>query len=266
MNNKEFAENALLIAKNTKNSYLLGGFGHIANKSNLNRLLNQYPENYSWIGKAQEIIGQGYYFDCVGLIKSIAWNFDFDLEHVYGGAIYTSNGFPDIDADSLINRCANVTSNLSNAIPGEIVHMQGHVGIVVSPTQVVECTPSGSCGVQITDLFARGWKKKGRLPWIEYGNITASVPTNTIPLSPTSVAYADYFDPDIAGRYTIDAFGGLNIRNDGFVGAKLIKTLPNGSEIVNYGYYSLDEHGTKWFLVIAEDGTKGFVSSYYLVR
>lgn len=80
----------------------------------------------------------------------------------------------------MINKCSNVTTNLNNAIPREVVWQENHIGIVISASQVVECTVSGSCGVQITNLFNRGWKKKGRLPWVDYSTSSSSN-TNTLP-------------------------------------------------------------------------------------
>ena len=267
MNNKQFSQKALNIANNYKTSYLLGGFGHISTKNNLNRLLNQYPENYNWIGKAQEIIGQGFYMDCVGMIKSILWGFSFNLDKSYGGAIYCSNGVPDIDADTMINKCSGVSNNLNNVQVGEAVWMPGHIGIVVSSTQVVECTPIGSCGVQVTNLHGRGWQKHGKLPWVSYST-SSTEKTNVLPPGQsTQVAFAQYFDRNLAGEYVVQTGGyGLNLRKDASTDANVIKAFPDGTHIMNYGYYSIEKDtGVKWLLVAVE-GYKGFMSTEYLFR
>jgi hypothetical protein len=265
MNNKEFTEKAIKLSKE-KTSYMFGAFCWPATEKSIKRLLNQYEDNYEWLWKANSIKGQGYIGDCVGIIKGILWGFNFDMEKSYGGAIYCSNGVPDIDADTLIKKCTNVTTSLNNAVCGEVVWMQGHVGIVVSPTQVVECTPIGSCGVQITNLKTRGWKKKGRLPWIDYSSIAS---TNNIQQQEQSseVAYAQYFNKKLAGSYGISTGGyGLNLRKDANQSAGIIRAFPDDTEVICYGYYSVEKNtGVRWYLV-AIGRYKGFMSSEYLTR
>ena len=190
------------------------------------------------------------------------------MDKSYGGGVYCSNGVPDIDADTMINKCSNVTTNLNNAIPGEVVWQENHIGIVISASQVVECTVSGSCGVQITNLFNRGWKKKGRLPWIDYSTSSSTNNTGTLPPGQsTQVAFAQFFDRNLAGEYTVQTGGyGLNLRKNSSTSADIIKAFPDGTVVTNYGYYSVDKNtGVKWLLV-AINGYKGFMSSEFLVR
>lgn len=138
------------------------------------------------------------------------------------------------------------------------------MGIVVSSNQVVECTPIGSCGVQVTNLFNRSWKKKGRLPWIDYSSENSST---LPPGQSTKVAFAQYFDRNIAGTYVVSTGGyGLNLRKDASQSADIIKAFADGIVVVNYGYYSIDKStGVRWYLV-AVDGMTGFMSSEYLIR
>lgn len=267
MNNKTFADKAIQLSKQ-KTAYMLGAFCWSATESNIKRLLNQYEENYNWLWKANSIKRQGYIGDCVGIIKGILWGFNFDMDKSYGGAVYCSNGVPDIDADVLINKCTNITTNLNNAVPGEIVWQENHVGIVISDSQVVECSPIGSCGVQITNLFNRGWKKKGRLPWVDYSTTSSTNNTGTLPPGQSvQVAFAQFFDRNLSGEYTVQTGGyGLNLRKDASTDADIIKAFPDGTYIMNYGYYSIEKDtGVKWLLVTV-DGYKGFMSSEYLFR
>lgn len=266
MTNQQFANKAKELSTK-KTAYMLGAFCFPATDSNIKRLLNQYEENYNWLWKADSIKGQGYISDCVGIIKGILCGFNFDMDKSYGGGVYCSNGVPDIDADTMINKCSNVTTNLNNAIPGEVVWQENHIGIVISASQVVECTVSGSCGVQITNLFNRGWKKKGRLPWIDYSTSSSSN-TNTLPPGQSSkVAFAQYFDRNIAGTYSVQTGGyGLNLRKDASQSADIIKAFVDGTQAVNYGYYSIEKNtSVKWYLV-SIDGIVGFMSSKYLVK
>lgn len=265
MNNKTFANKAKQLATQYKTSYLLGGFGHVANRDNLNRLLNQYEENYNWVGKAQEIIGQGFYMDCVGMIKSLLWDFSFNLDKIYGGAMYCSNNVPDIDANQMINACINVSSDFNNITVGEAVWMNNHIGVFIGENRVVECTPSWRCCAQITNLSQRNWKKHGKLPWVDYStaNNTGTLP----PGQSTQVAFAQFFDRNLAGEYVVQTGGyGLNLRKNANTDADIIKAFPDGTHIMNYGYYSVEKGtGVKWLLVAVE-GYKGFMSSEYLVK
>lgn len=266
MNNKEFADKAIRLSKQPT-GYMLGAFCWSATDSNIKRLLNQYEENYNWLWKVNSIKGQGYIGDCVGIIKGLLWGFSFNIDKSYGGAVYCSNGVPDIDADAMINRCSGVSSNFNNVQVGEVVWMSEHIGIVVSPTQVVECTPIGSCGVQVTNLHGRGWQKHGKLPWVDYSTSSIEKPNILPPGQSTQVAFAQYFDRNLAGKYVIQTGGyGLNLRKDASTDADIIKAFPDGTYIMNYGYYSIEKDtGVKWLLVTV-DGYKGFMSSDYLFR
>lgn len=116
MTNTQFAEKAKKLSQQNT-AYMLGAFCWSATESNIQRLLHQYPENYNWLWKANQIKNNGYIGDCVGIIKGLCWGFDFNMNKPYGGAIYCSNGVPDIDANTIISRCSNVTTNLNNACP-----------------------------------------------------------------------------------------------------------------------------------------------------
>ena len=107
-------------------------------------------------------------FDCVGLIKGVLWGWNGDKSKAYGGAVYSSNGVPDISADAMINRCLNVSSNFKQILPGEYLWMKGHCGVYIGNGQVVESSPKWNNGVQITNLSARNWLKHGKLPYINY--------------------------------------------------------------------------------------------------
>jgi peptidoglycan hydrolase-like protein with peptidoglycan-binding domain len=107
-------------------------------------------------------------FDCIGLIKGVLWGWDGDETKVYGGAVYASNGVPDLSADAMIDRCHEVSNNFSSIATGEFLWMKGHCGIYIGNGRVVESSPKWANGVQVTALSARTWLKHGKLPWIEY--------------------------------------------------------------------------------------------------
>lgn len=130
--------------------------------------------------------GWSWNFDCVILIKALLWGWCEDkTPYSHGGAIYLSNDVPDVDADTLITLCENVSSDFNNITPGELLYMGGHVGIYVGDRKVIECTAGWEGKVLYSDIGYDGkrtrngiqigyWQKHGKLPYIEY---TSKEPT-----------------------------------------------------------------------------------------
>lgn len=181
MTNYDFASKAKSIAENHKTAYVWGAFGLAANAANMQRMINQYSKNNNYLAKAKQIYDNGFFFDCVGLIKSILWGFCGNKNAAYGGAKYASNGVPDISADQMIKNCKEVSTDFKSITIGEVVWCPGHIGIYIGGGKVVEATPAWSGGVQISDMGANGsrtkngsensyWKKHGKLPYLSYGN------------------------------------------------------------------------------------------------
>ena len=126
--------------------------------------------------------GKSWNFDCVILIKSILWGFNFNKNASHGGAIYLSNGVKDDTADGIMQRCYNVSNNFSNIEYGEIMHMNGHVGIYIGNGQVVEATAAWDKKVQISQVGKDGcrskngvvrgyWKEHGKIKYVDYETI-----------------------------------------------------------------------------------------------
>ncbi len=121
----------------------------------------------------------GYYlFDCVCLIKSILWGFDFKIGG-HGGAIYLANGVPDVGANRLIDLCYDISYDFSKIEIGEILWLDGHVGIYVGDRHVVEATKAWESKVLESTVLENGvriknnhqvytWIKHGKLPYITY--------------------------------------------------------------------------------------------------
>lgn len=110
--------------------------------------------------------------DCSGLIKGILWGYPDDGK-------YASNGVPDNNADTIITKCKNVSTNFNSISKGEFVWMSGHCGIYIGNSQVIESSPKWENGVQITNLSLRNWKKHGKLPWVDYDEDDKEVSDNT---------------------------------------------------------------------------------------
>ena len=129
--------------------------------------------------------GNSWNFDCVILIKAILWGWNGNKNHAHGGANYGSNGVYDDNTEGLIARCDNVSSDFSNITPGEVLWMQGHVGVYIGNGQVIECTAGWESKVLYSQVDSQGrrtrngsqiysWKKHGKLPYIEYVSTTPS--------------------------------------------------------------------------------------------
>lgn len=178
MKSDAFVERAKMIAT-AKTVYLWGTFGAPLTNSLILNKSKQYPGWYSSQRQSRfkSLVGKNYFaFDCVGLIKAILWGWIGNAES-YGGARYTSNQVPDVDANVMIKLCAHVSMEFNNIIPGEVVWLKGHIGIYIGDGKVVECTPSFKDGVQITALAnfgeikgynSRTWTSHGQLPWVNY--------------------------------------------------------------------------------------------------
>ena len=149
----------------------------------INKLELAYKEpNYYLKGGWGKWNGSKWGWDCVCLIKGILWGWDDNKNKPRGGgAVYGSNGVPDIGTEQIIKVCNNVSTDFSNIKIGELVWMKGHVGIYVGEGHVIEAT----CGwnkdkVVKSDIAKDGtsslngvkrlkWQKHGFLPYVDYG-------------------------------------------------------------------------------------------------
>lgn len=179
---KDFVDKLKHIAK-LPTVYLYGGIGSWLTEQVVEDKIHQYPDlnGYDRSHTLYNKIGKCFGFDCVCLIKSILWGWNGQKTALYGGAVYKSNGIPDIDADTMIDVCRNVSSDFRNIKVGSAVWMPGHIGVFVGNGKVVECTPSWDDGVQVTDCYnvlgntgkpGRYWEAHGLLPYVDY-----SIPT-----------------------------------------------------------------------------------------
>lgn len=103
--------------------------------------------------------------DCSGLVKGILWGYP-------DSGKYASNGVPDYNANTIITKCKNVSTNFNNIKAGEFVWLDGHCGVYIGNGQVIESSPKWENGIQVTKLSDRNWNKHGYLPWIDYGTDT----------------------------------------------------------------------------------------------
>lgn len=285
MKASELVSKALSIAKNRKTLYVMGCFGAPMTAANKKR----YTTNHSYNKAAARVkminaaSADTFGFDCVCLIKGILWGWNGDQNKTYGGAVYASNGVPDIGADQMITKCPDAsTTGWASMEPGEVVWTTGHIGIYIGDGLAVECTPKWDNCVQVTAVAnigsksgynARTWKKHGHIPYVEYDGKTVEVPsTPAVPSQSNkevkATGVAKSFDKAIAGAYTVTASSGLNVRNAAGTANKILVTIPKGTKVNNYGYYT-EVNGVKWLYIkftYKQVTYIGFASSAYLKR
>ena len=176
---KELATACVDVAKNYKTLYVLGCFGWPMNATMKQRAKKEqtYNTRANRAAKIDAATSDTFGFDCVNLIKALLWGWNGDTNAKYGGAVYQSNGVPDIDESAMINACSGVSTNFSNIQVGEAVWIPGHIGVYIGDGLAVECTPNWKDGVQITAVHnigtksgynGRSWTKHGKLPYITY--------------------------------------------------------------------------------------------------
>lgn len=173
LNNYQFVSELKSIA-NKKTLYVMGCFGAPLTSANKVRYTNNHSYNRQSSRSAmiKSASSDTFGFDCVGLIKGVLWGWNGSNE-LYGGAKYSSNGVPDINADTMIACCEDVSTDFSAIEIGEAVWIPGHIGVYIGDGKVVECSPQWRNGVQITSK--RKWHKHGKLPYIIYSANGANV-------------------------------------------------------------------------------------------
>ncbi len=176
---KELAAACERVAREYKTVYVLGCFGAPMTPKNQQRYLSAHSGNRVH-GRKEAILGatpDTFGFDCACLVKGLLWGWAGEETKVYGGAVYESNGVPDLGADRLFGKCTEISDDFSDILPGEALWISGHMGIYIGNGLAVEATPAWAGGVQVTAVAnkgkpegypARRWEKHGRLPYVTY--------------------------------------------------------------------------------------------------
>lgn len=158
--------------------YVSGGWGQPLTPANKVRMINKNTFNYTYRNIINAQASNCIAWDCICLIKGILWGWQNDLSDPNGGAVYASNGVPDIGENTMINRCIGVSTNFSSVIPGEMLWIDGHAGVYIGGGLGIECTTAfGEWGViktavgniaPVPGYNTRTWAKHGRLPYVDY--------------------------------------------------------------------------------------------------
>lgn len=133
-------------------------------------IYGKYDTTYSWGSFMNKSKNGKLCTDCSGFIKGILWGYPTNGK-------YQSNGIPDINADTMISRCSNVSTNFNNIEVGEVVWVKGHIGVYIGNGVVLEATSKWASKLQKTALLnqkaikglnGRVWSKHGKLPYLSY--------------------------------------------------------------------------------------------------
>ena len=259
------------IATNYKTLYVMGCFGAPMTAANKKRYIDHHPYNKqpARVKLINAASADTFGFDCVCLIKGVLWGWSGDKSKVYGGAKYAINGVPDVDANTMINLCSGVSTDFSKIEVGEAVWTNGHIGVYIGNGLAIECTPAWKNRVQITacncskpGYNTRKWKKHGKLPYIDY-TVASAAPAKT---SKPKLDVATSYNKSMAGKYTVTASIGLNIRTGASSSKKSLGVLPKGTVVSNFGYYNVASNGVKWLYVVTPEGLEGYCSMRYLTK
>ena len=217
MKSKDFIS-MLKKALNSNTSYCWGMWGQIINDNVINTKAKQYPSFYTptKVAQLKSLKGKNYFgFDCVCLVKSILWGWEGSTTKSNGGAKYDSNGVPDVNADTMITKCKNVSTDFSKIVPGALVWMKGHVGVYIGNGQCIECTTNWTSKVLQSTLknigakgqFERSWTKWGLLPYVDYSDQTTSKPAASAPVVKPSVSTpsSEYYPAYTGTSSSLDA-------------------------------------------------------------
>ena len=259
------------IATNYKTLYVMGCFGAPMTAANKKRYIDHHPYNKqpARVKLINAASTDTFGFDCVCLIKGVLWGWSGDKSKIYGGAKYATKGVSDVDANTMINLCSEVSTDFRKIEIGEAVWTNGHIGVYIGNGLAVECTPAWKNRVQITacncskpGYNTRQWKKHGKLPYIDYAAASAT-PAKT---SKPKLDVATSYNKSIAGKYKVTASAGLNIRTGANSKKTSLGVLPKGTVVSNFGYYNVASNGVKWLYVVTPDGLEGYCSMRYLTK
>ena len=175
--------------------YWYGTCGYKATTSLLNRKAKQYPSHYTSSRMSrykQDIRDKKVVCDCIGGAKGYAWTnggkamldaigTDSAVSNKYG-----ANGCPDKGANSMFAwaKSKGVDWGTIDTLPeiiGLTLHTDGHVGYYVGNGYAVEWR-GFNYGCVRTKVKERKWKYWYKLPFIQYGEAAAEVPTPEIAL------------------------------------------------------------------------------------
>lgn len=171
MTNYEFLEK-LKLAVNSKTLYVKGAFGAPAGYgNNKTRYSNNYDYNKQADRKKKILTASNdtFFFDCVCLGKGILWGWNANVNAVYGGASYLSNGVPDFGCSSVEKYCTTYSHDMTDNIEiGEWLYCDGHTAYYAGNGLIIESSPNLNDGVHYNNLANRKFDGHGKIKFLDY--------------------------------------------------------------------------------------------------
>lgn len=114
--------------------------------------------------------------DCNNIFKGVFWGLDTSLikdikKYTPNGAGVkrNSNGLGDLGAGDLFDICTEISSDLSDILPGEMIGMQGHIGMYYGKIDgvdyVIDVTISQG-GLALNKMSNQRWTHHGKCPFV----------------------------------------------------------------------------------------------------
>lgn len=273
----EFIKRIKEIESKYKTVYMLGTIGQRCTNDLINSQAKRndigYWYNADKVAQLSKYANVSWAFDCVGLIKAVLWGWT-DTK-----APYATNGVPDINETTMINSyCTDVSTDFTKIEPGEVVWLQGHIGVYIGNGEVVECTPKWNNCVQITWLQNLGtnhkynnrmWTKHGKLKFLEYSKTSTKSDKPLIASSTTLHTVSNDYLPNIKRQFSVKITAdSLNVRTGAGTANKTIKCYPvltkgNAVDVIDS---IMDASGDTWYCVHIAGKYMGYVHSDWCKR
>lgn len=173
--------------------YWMGTCIYKATESLLTRKTRQYPSSYSSSRMnryRQDIAAGKVVADCIGAAKGYCWSNGGQgvLESIGTDKSFTSkygsNGCPDKGADGMFSyaKQKGMVWGKIDILPelvGLALYKPGHVGYYVGGGYAIEWK-GFAYGCVKTKVAGRGWTHWYSLPFIQYGEIATTIPSDTV--------------------------------------------------------------------------------------
>lgn len=253
--------------------YWYGTYGQTASESLYTSKKKQYPSYYTASDFSSQY-GKRVH-DCVGLIKEYLWSSSATTAPSYNSAqdVSASGMYAKASSKGKIAGFPKKTGQL--VFKGTSTSKITHVGVYGGDGYIYEAK-GHQYGVVKTKYSASDWQYWAQCPYCtddSASTSTSNTSTTAATTTTTSTATEKTAD-DTAKSYlkslagTYKATADLNLRNGAGTGKKILVTLPSGTKVKNYGYYT-SVSGTKWLYVqVTYKKVKytGFCSSKYLKK
>ncbi|MCD7805459.1 MAG: hypothetical protein LUH03_10040 [Oscillospiraceae bacterium] len=247
--------------------YWYGCYGQTASAGLYDTKSKQYPSYYTATDFKSQY-GKRVH-DCVGLIKGYLWSSSTTATPVYKST-QDKSAAGMYKAASTKGKIATLPKTAGLLVfKGSTTTAIHHVGVYDGGSYVYEAK-GHAYGVTKTKFKASDWNYWAQCPYTtddtsETETVTTTTTTTTVAVK-TATDNARSYLKTLAGTYK--AAGNLNVRNGAGTGKSIMVTIPSGTKVECYGYYTTVS-SVKWLYVqFTYKNTQytGFCSSNWLTK